>query len=271
MARILITGAGSGIGRATAFALAKRGHQVLATCRTAPQAADVAGEAHEKGVSLETGVLDITVPADRALIGTFAPDVLIANAAVGESGPLAEMPLDRVVRLFETNVVATLACAQEAAKGMVKQKSGRVIITSSIAGRLTVPYMGAYCMSKHAVEAMGDVLRMELKRHGVSVSLIEPGLIYTGFNERMASTKYEWMQEDSMDADLLPSMHLRDEALPSHSYTVEPVVRAMVHAVEARRPKTRYIAPKNYSSAIFLEKLLPTFLKDWVMSGYVKA
>lgn len=270
MARILITGAGSGIGRATAFALARRGHEVLATCRMAPQAADLAGEAHTEKVILQTAVLDITVPADRLQIETFAPDVFIANAAVGESGSLAEIPLDRVVRLFETNVVGTLGCIQEAAKGMVARKAGRVIVTSSLAGRLAIPYMGAYCMTKHAVEAMGDVLRMELGRHGVSVSLIEPGLIYTGFNERMAASKYEWMQEDSIDADLLPSMRRRDEALPSHSYTTDSVVRAMVHAVESRYPKARYITPKSYRPTIFLEKFLPTFIKDWIMSGYVK-
>src|SRR5687768_17531074 len=116
---ILITGSGSGIGRDCMKALARRGHKVLASTHTAPQAEKLRERAAVDGLPVEAFKLDITNEADRAKTGELAIDVLINNAAIGESGSLAEVPLDRVRSAFETNLFATLALTQLCLRGMI--------------------------------------------------------------------------------------------------------------------------------------------------------
>jgi short-subunit dehydrogenase len=145
---------------------------------------------------------------------------------------------------------------------MVERKSGRIILLSSLAGRVVVPFLGPYNMTKFAIEAMGDSLRLELAPHGIQVSLIEPGLIFTGFNERMAASKYEWLKPTSVIAKHLDILRKHDANLEKASYTTESVVSGIVHAVTATRPKIRYITPKNYALPINLLRLMPDRLKD---------
>lgn len=251
---ILITGAAQGIGRDTAFALAKRGHRVIATTHTEEQAKELLDEVIAQGLSERVSVrkLDITLSADIVDCVPADIDVLINNAAHGETGPMAEVPLERVQHLFSTNVVGTLAITQHAVKLMMVRKQmssqlrGRIIIVSSVAGRIVVPYLGPYSMTKFALEAMGDALRNELRAFGISVSLIEPGRIYTGFNERMAATKYEWLSPSSMFWSRVGSMKQSDATLPAVSSPTISVVRAMVKAVESSRPRARYTRPRVY-------------------------
>lgn len=260
---ILLTGAGSGIGRDAALALAKRGHRVIATTRTQEQADTLAEATHDLGITLETAKLDITDADDIANAARrFEPDVLVNNAAIGESGPMTEVPLDRVRHLLDVNVVGTLAVTQAFAPRMLQAKRGRIVIVGSTAGRVVLPYLGPYHLSKYAIEAMGDALRLELGRRGIKVALIEPGLILTGFNERMADTKYAWLKPDSAYAKDISKMKKHDASLPSGSSNTEEVVAAIIDAIESRHPKTRYVAPKKYERAMLLAKLAPDWLRD---------
>lgn len=264
---ILITGAGSGIGHDAAFALAKRGHSVLATTHTLVQAEKLAGEAKEKGIALRTSKLDVTSSADIQALSAEVFDALILNAGVGESGPVSEIPMERFRAMAEVNIFGTVQVLQAFVHPMVAKKGGRVIIVSSLAGRLVIPFLGAYSMTKFALEAMGDALRLELAPHGISTSLVEPGLIYTGFNERMASTKYSWLKRDSVIADFVPKLEKLDASLPSRSSGTSSVVRSICHAVESNRPKARYIAPWSYRPIFALLHFLPARVKDWVVSS----
>ena len=124
---ILITGAGTGIGRDAAFALAARGHQVIATTFNEAQAEQLRAECTARGQTLQVFKLDITDAADRALVLPLPLDVLINNAGIGESGSLAEIDLDRVRRVFEVNLFATLALTQLALKGMIARQRGRML------------------------------------------------------------------------------------------------------------------------------------------------
>ncbi len=137
---------------------------------------------------------------------------------------------------------------------------------SSIAGRLVIPYLGMYNMTKFSVEAMGDALRLELKQFGIKVSLIEPGLIGTGFNERMASTKYEWLTNKSAFVASIKKMKAHDAGLTAVSYSTKPVIAAIVHAIESPRPKARYIAPNSYRWSVDSLAVIPIFLKDRIAS-----
>jgi short-subunit dehydrogenase len=244
---ILITGSGSGIGRDAAFRLAERGHNVIATTHDEVQASALRAEAERRRQRLDAFKLDITSPADRAKVEPLAIDVLINNAAIGDSGSLAEIDIDRVRKAFEVNVFATLELTQLALKGMIARERGTVIFVSSIAGRIPAPFMMPYAMTKFALSAAGAALRAELDLLGknVNVCLIEPGAIHTGFNQAMTGRKFEWMQKQSYfrdKIDQIKTMETRALAF-AEAQSTQSVVAQFVKASEADRPKLRYVAP----------------------------
>jgi short-subunit dehydrogenase len=119
-------------------------------------------------------------------------DVLIANAGLGQTGPLRSLPLDRLRRVFEVNVFGTFAVTQAVAAQMIERRAGRILIVSSVAGVLAGPGTGPYSMTKHALQAFGSALRAELAPLGVDVALINPGPFATGFNDRMVDEPGAW-------------------------------------------------------------------------------
>jgi NAD(P)-dependent dehydrogenase (short-subunit alcohol dehydrogenase family) len=184
MARtILITGAGSGFGKAAAIELARRGHDVIATTETQAQADELAAEHPD----LTTLKLDVTDADDVAGAATLGVDVLINNAGVGVLGPMATVPMDKVRLSFEVNVLGMVAMSQAVIPGMRERGWGRIINVSSIAGVLASPLGSPYCMTKHAVEAFTKSLRGELAPHGIDVTKVNPGPYDTGFNDRMVN------------------------------------------------------------------------------------
>jgi short-subunit dehydrogenase len=168
---ILITGAGTGIGRDAAFALAERGHAVLATTFSESQADALRAECVQRGQAMEVFKLDITDAADRNLLLGRPIDVLINNAGLGESGSLAEVDVNRIRKVFEVNVFATLELTQVALKGMIARQSGTVLFISSIAGRLPMPFLMPYSMTKFALSAAAAGLRSEMDQLGKNVPL----------------------------------------------------------------------------------------------------
>lgn len=244
---ILITGAGSGIGLDTVWALAARGHRVIATTFDEPQAASLRAQAASRGVALQVFKLDITSAADRQQIETLELDVLINNAGVGESGSLAEVDVDRIRQVFEVNLFATLELTQRALRGMIERQRGTVLFVSSIAGRVPMPFLMPYAMSKFALSAAGAGLRAELKqlRCNVHVALIEPGAIHTGFNQAMTGRKYTWMGPHSYFAGQAERMKAEEARTFAflEAKSTSSIVAQMVKAAEARKPRLRYVAP----------------------------
>jgi short-subunit dehydrogenase len=244
---ILITGAGSGIGRDAAFALAARGHRVIATTFDEAQAQALRADAAERKLTIETFKLDITSAEDRERLRPLELDVLINNAGVGESGSLAEVPMARVRRTFEVNVFATFELTQIVLQGMIARQRGTVLFVSSIAGRLPIPFLMPYGMSKFALSAGAAGLRAEMDQLGchVQVALIEPGAIHTGFNQAMSASKFQWMGERSYfaaKADQLKAQDARTFGL-LEARSTRSIVACIVKASEARRPRLRYVAP----------------------------
>jgi len=244
---ILITGAGSGIGLDTAWALAARGHRVIATTFDEAQAASLRSQAVLRGVALQVFKLDITSAADRQQILTPDVDVLINNAGIGESGSLAEVEVDRIRQVFEVNLFATLELTQLALRGMIARRRGTVLFVSSIAGRVPMPFLMPYSMSKFALSAAGAGLRAELKqlRCNVHVALIEPGAIHTGFDQAMTDRKYAWMGPQSYfagQAERMKTEEARTFALLEAKST-RSIVAQIIKAAEASAPRLRYVAP----------------------------
>lgn len=151
---------------------------------------------------------------------------------------------------------------------MLQKKSGRIILVTSVAGRIILPYLGPYSMTKFALEGIGDALRMELAPHGIFVSMIEPGLIHTGFNEQMAARKYEWLSESSAFAGDIPAMKSHDEKITESSYDSSSVVAAIIDAVESPSPKARYTRPIVYAWLLFVAKYIPTKILDRIMRKF---
>ena len=235
---VLITGAGSGFGKGASVALAARGHRVIATTETEDQAAGLRTEAPE----LTVEKLDIT-SSDVGKAAAWDVDVLINNAGAGQTGPMADVPLDRVRRLFEVNVFGTLAMTQSVLPGMVAKGSGRVIIVSSIAGVVSGPSFGPYSMTKHALEAMGKAMRAELAPQGIDVTLLNPGPYLTGFNDRMADSMWEWFGAGSLNAPATPMFEMMRELVTGGQMDPVEVVTRMVELTEAETTTENNFVP----------------------------
>jgi NAD(P)-dependent dehydrogenase (short-subunit alcohol dehydrogenase family) len=249
MKKVLITGAGTGIGNAAALALAKNGHHVYATTFNDEQAAELNALAKNEDLKIESFKLDVTDEADRQKIAELELDVLLNNAGVGFSGSMAELDIDLIRKNFEVNVVAGIRLAQIALKGMIARKRGTIMFTSSIGGRIPFPFLGSYCMTKYALEAAAEALKSEMDTlgAGIQVCLIEPGPYYTDFNESMEGNKFDWMSKESYFADQIDAIRA-DEAAKlkeMESTDLSTITDKIIAAVEADKPDMRYFAPES--------------------------
>lgn len=235
---VLITGAGTGFGKLASLALSERGHRVIATTETEEQAAALSAEAPQ----LEVRKLDITT-SDVDDVAGLEVDVLIDNAAIGQTGPMADVPMDRMRRIFEVNVFGTLAVTQAVIPQMVTRGSGRIIIVSSIAGHLVAPTFGPYSMTKFALEAMGKALRSELAGFGVDVCMINPGPYLTGFNDTMAASMWEWFDDSATTAGGSEVFKLVGDMVTGDQMDPAEVAQRLVELVEAETTEESNFVP----------------------------
>jgi short-subunit dehydrogenase len=244
---ILITGCGSGFGRDSAIALAKRGHKVIATTETVEESEQLAEEAKTNNWPIETFKLDVTNPDDRKKISDYDIDVLVNNAGTGESGSLAEIPLEKIRHDFEVNVFGSIALAQLALQKMMKNNHGTVLFVSSLAGRVSMPFLGSYSMTKFALIGGVSAMRQEIHKitKSVHVSLIEPGAYHTGFNQKNIAKMFVWMDEKSYFYKIIEKLKKDTEKYFQRLEikSTASLARKIVQACEATKPKPRYSAP----------------------------
>lgn len=183
MSNALVTGTSTGIGYATALRLARDGHYVVASMRN-PDGSDLAARAAAERLSLETIALDVVGPdvEDRvadvvARLGGI--DVLVNNAGIGDGGVVEETELEVYRRVMETNFFGPMRCIKTVLPSMRARGDGAIVNVTSQAGVLQLPVMSAYCASKHALEAAGGSLAVEVAPFGIRVANIEPGAIMT--------------------------------------------------------------------------------------------
>ena len=264
---VLITGCSTGIGRATAEHLSQRGHTVYATARRVESIADLA----ERGC--RTLALDVTdEDSMRAAVAAVeeadgAVGALVNNAGYSQSGAVESVTLDSVREQFETNVFGLLRMCQLVLPGMRREHAGRIVNVSSMGGKLTFPGGGVYHATKHAVEALSDALRFEVRGFGVHVSIIEPGLIKTRFAEtavgKMAEDEGPYADFNSAVAASTAGAY--EGPFGRLGGGPEDVAKAIERAITARRPRTRY--PVTLSARFFIAQhaLLPDRAWDAVV------
>jgi NAD(P)-dependent dehydrogenase (short-subunit alcohol dehydrogenase family) len=238
---VLITGAGSGFGRMAASQLAARGHKVIAGVLNDEQKAELA-KAEPK---LTVVKLDVTKPEDVASVDRYDFDVFIANAAIGQTGPLSLIPLERLRAVFEVNVFATVAVTQRAALKLRKKRAGRIIVMSSIGGVRAGLGSGPYAMTKHAIQAFGTALRAELKMFGVDVCTINPGPYATGFNDRMAKNPGAWFDPKKAEPEDVATMEALVQRITVGQLDPTDVARRYVELVEAETTELVNFVPPD--------------------------
>lgn len=236
----MITGAGSGFGRLTALALAERGHHVIAATETDEQSEQLRADAPQ----LQAEKVDITT-SDVEKVHAWDIDVLINNAGAGQTGPIADIPLERLRYLFEVNVFGTMNVTQAVLRDMAPKHQGRIIIMSSIAGVLSAPAFGPYSMTKHALEAMGKAMRAELAPLGIDVTLINPGPYLTGFNDRMADSMWEWFGDESLNGSETELFRVIGEFVTTGQRDPVEVSNRLVELVEAETTSENNFVPED--------------------------
>ncbi|CAM4316728.1 SDR family oxidoreductase [Nocardia ninae] len=246
--KILITGASSGFGRGAALELARQGHQVVAAAETWPQVRSLRADAAGAGVALEVIKLNLLDDIDIAHAGSFDPDVLVLNAGVMEGGSIVDIPLQRVRESFDINVFGHLQLVQAIAPKMVARKSGKIVWTSSMGGILVVPFLGAYCATKHAIEAIAGSMKAELEPHGVKVATVNPGVFGTGFNDTGAESYVQWYNPDTAVVPMPDfSGSLADQADPQEMIdAMVEIIPAAEHPYRTMRPLETIAAAKQW-------------------------
>jgi NAD(P)-dependent dehydrogenase (short-subunit alcohol dehydrogenase family) len=260
---VLITGCSSGIGAATASRLAKAGWTVYATARRP----ETLGALEADGC--RTLALDVDDEASRqaavdaVVAAEGAVGVLINNAGYSQSGAVESVTDDRVRAQFETNVFGPLALCRLVLPGMRAQGWGKIVQLSSMGGRFTFPGGGLYHASKHAVEALSDALRFEVRDFGIDVIVIEPGLITTGFGDATvreldAGTAGDGPYEAFNRAVGVATREAYEKGpLSKLAGPPEAVAERIERAINAKRPRARYTVTPSARALLTLRAVLP--------------
>lgn len=274
MRSALVTGASTGIGRATALRLDAAGWRVFAGVRKDADAKALAEAGSDRLVPL---ILDVTdaeqIAAAAEQIGADAGgrlDGLVNNAGIAVPGPLETLPLDDFRRQVDVNLTAQVAVTQ-ALLPLIRPARGRVVFIASIGGRIAFPLNGAYHAAKFGIEAVGDVFRQELRPWGISVSIVEPGSIDTPIWERGAQNASEiearaHPEQEALYGKAIASFRKVVQDLADRGIPPEKVAEAIAHALESSRPRTRYLVGLDAKVQARLKVLIPDRVFDRIVA-----
>lgn len=266
---ILITGCSSGIGLASARIMRGRGWRVLATVRTDEDYARVSSELGVEVLRLDLGDPALIARcADEALrLSDGQIDALFNNGAYGQVGAVEDLSADVLRRQMEVNLIGTHDFTRRFIPAMRARGAGRIVQCSSVLGFVSVPYRGAYCASKFALEALSDAMRHELGGTGIHISIIEPGPIRTRFVEHALENFRSTVDiETSAHRETYMARLAAMEQGGKSTFKLEPeaVAFKLVHAAESARPKRRYKVTIPTYLAAAGKRVLPASLADWL-------
>lgn len=248
---ILITGAGTGIGKLTALTLGKIGKNVIATTETMEQAALLEEDARALDIPLHIEKIDITSAKDREKSWSWDVDILVNNAAVKEGGALVDIPEENLRNQYEVNVFGTLLLTQGFARKMVDKGYGRIVFVSSISGLMVNPFSGPYSSSKFAIESIADTFSQELQEFNVEIATINPGPYLTGFNDQEFEAYRTWKDNPSERV-----FNYENLAFPFAQIDPKEAIAPAVKVILGQTKTYRNVIPRMLSFGI---PLLDTF------------
>jgi NAD(P)-dependent dehydrogenase (short-subunit alcohol dehydrogenase family) len=270
---VVITGASTGIGRACAAYLAKRGFLVFAGVRKVKDGEALRDEVGDALVPVEIDVTDgaaIAAALERVggALGERGLDGLVNNAGIGMPAPVEYMSTEALRRQFDVNVFGPIAVTQ-AFLPLIRRGRGRIVNMGSVGGHITIPFGGALCGSKSAFRSLNDALRLELRASGIHVCLIEPGSIHTPAVDKtlgdVEGIIRAWPPEGAARyGDKLREFARRGYAREAKGSAPEVVAEAVHHALTARRPRVRYPVGADATLLVTLPRLLPDRVLDHV-------
>lgn len=274
MKSVLVTGASTGIGRASALRMDAAGWRVFASVRREEDGEDLRRAASERLVPL---ILDVTnaeqvaATAERIEneVGGAGLDGLVNNAGIAVMAPLETIPLDDLRHQLEVNLISQVAVTQ-AMLPLIRGARGRVVFLSSIGGRMAMPFGAPYHASKYGIEAITDCLRQELRPWGIEVVAIEPGSIATPIWERgeeradAAAEKAPPAQE-ALYGKQIESFRKAVRRTAERGISPDKVASSVHHALTAGRPRTRYLVGADARGQALLTRIVPDRLMDRIV------
>ncbi|MBT8467529.1 MAG: SDR family oxidoreductase [Deltaproteobacteria bacterium] len=273
--RIVITGATAGIGLGCVRAFCEDGHEVIGIARGEQALRDLESELGTfTGISCDIAD-DASVAAMGArlaeLAGDGIVDVLMNNAGYGAAGPVELVSIDEWKAQFSVNLFGTIAVTQVVLPFLRRSERGRIINVSSVAGRVYVPFFGPYYSSKHALECISDVLRLELLEQGIDVVVVEPGAVQTGFQANEDAMLDRYASESALYRSAIERVVAWHRKLAAEGVRPETIVEVIQQAVRAKKPNTRYVVPKHPNQAfIALGNFLPSRMADGLVRRIMK-
>ena len=268
---ILITGASSGIGMASALYLAERGYRVIGASRSTERLAGLEEEALERGLSVSTCVLDINSDEGVAAVvpGLLDEhggiDVLVNNAGYSLWGPVESLSTEEIRAQFETNLFAALRLIKAVLPGMERRRRGTIINVSSVVGRIGTPFNGGYAASKFALEGLSEALRAELRPLGLRVAIVEPGLFNTNFLRNQVHAELA-VSTDLPYGPYIERYRARHKRFDRLSADPVKVARVIHKIVRSRRPGFRYPVGLEARLGILGARFLPERLFHALLS-----
>jgi NAD(P)-dependent dehydrogenase (short-subunit alcohol dehydrogenase family) len=272
---VLITGASTGIGRASALRMDAEGWRVFASVRREEDATSLREAASERLVPL---MLDVTEAHQIAAVaeqigeavGGGGLDGLVNNAGIGVMSPLETIPLEDLRRQLEVNLISQVAVTQ-AMLPLIRTARGRIVFLSSIGGRMALPFGAPYHASKFGIEAVVDCLRQELRPWKIDVVAIEPGSIDTPIWKRGEDIADEVAErapaaQEALYGERIERFRGAVRRTAERGISPEKVANAVQHALGARRPRTRYLVGADARGQALFSRLIPTRLMDRIVA-----
>jgi len=268
---IIITGASSGIGEATARRLVRAAAKVVITARRPDRLEALARELDPTGEKILSVAGDVTSDTDRrklvaATLAKFGRiDALVNNAGYGTRGPVEMAPVDLIRKNYETNVFSLIALTQLVLPGMRERGSGCIVNIGSVAGKIARPLSSIYDSTKHALEALTDGLRGELKPFGVRVTLIRPGFIVTEFVEAADKVSAAVVENAGAYAPFYKGYQTNTTTMRRIAGVPDDIARLVEKALTSDNPAPRYNGPFHAKIFLLLKWLLPDRLLAFVV------
>lgn len=269
---MIVTGASAGIGEAIARMLGRNGASVVITARRADRLERLKSEIESSGGKALVIAGDLTSDADRRRIvddtmKTFGRiDGLVNNAGYGQRGPIELVAVELIRQNFETNLFSLIALTQLVIPIMRSQKSGRIINISSVAGKIARPLSSVYDATKHALEAISDGMRGELAGFGIQVVVIEPGFIITEFLGVANEGAREFTETDNPYRKFFDGFGAGYQRMRKMAGKPDDIAELVVEALNVKKPKARYAAPRHAKLAIALKRWMPAALFEKVLN-----